>query len=136
MNQRVDHIGIAVKDMAAEVSKYTQMFGIEPLWVRDFAERSVRIAVMQLGEIQLHLLAPLEPGAGPVWEFLRTHGEGVHHIGLQVNDLEQTMATFDNLGMPMPDKIPIAAPGGRRVAFNNPKFTQNVLFELFDTKGR
>jgi methylmalonyl-CoA epimerase len=131
MTQRIDHIGIAVKDVDEALAVYRGVFGLEAATTIIFDEMMVKMAIIPAGEIQIHFLAPTEPGKGPIGEFLAERGEGFHHIGLEVESLEGTLRTFELKNLPVRDKVPIEV-DGFRVAFNEPLGTQNVLFELIE----
>jgi methylmalonyl-CoA/ethylmalonyl-CoA epimerase len=132
--KKIDHIGIAVKNLDETIRIYKEVYGLYPIRVESLNDINVKIAFIPLGELLIELLQPTEPGAGRIGKFLEEKGEGFHHIALRVEDLEQAMKKLDEANIQLRDKEP--RPGGddSRIAFIEPAFTQNVLTELVERK--
>jgi methylmalonyl-CoA/ethylmalonyl-CoA epimerase len=97
---KVDQIGIVVKDMEATMKFYEKMFGIEPFPTVESAVDSARlkIGLFQLGEVQIELIQVLE-GENILSRFLEKRGEGLHHLGFFVEDIEEEVARLEKGGI-------------------------------------
>jgi methylmalonyl-CoA/ethylmalonyl-CoA epimerase len=125
----VDHIGIAVTDLEAEVERYRQAFGIEPVHRETVAEQGVEEVMFRVGTSYIQLLRALGPET-PVGRFLAKRGPGVHHVGYRVGDLGATLDRLKELGTPLVDEEPRPGSRGTTVAFVHPKGFGGVLVEL------
>lgn len=124
---KIDHLGIAVKDMAEAKSAYEALgFTIEA--EHDVPTEKVKTAFIAVGESHLELLEPTDPSS-VIAKFLEKRS-GVHHICLLVDDIEKTMAEMKAAGARLLDETPRIGAGGCRVAFIHPKSAQGVLLEL------
>ena len=124
---KIDHLGIAVKDMAEAKSAYEALgFTIEA--EHDVPTEKVKTAFIAVGESHLELLEPTDPSS-VIAKFLEKRS-GVHHICLLVDDIEKTMAEMKAGGAQLLDETPRIGAGGCRVAFIHPKSAQGVLLEL------
>lgn len=131
MIRKIDHIGIVVKNLNDALDMYRRAYGLEAKEIKTYEEVKATIAIIPLGEGEIHLITPTEQGLGVIGRFLEEKGEGIHHIGLRVENIEHTMARLENSDTPCLDKKPMEV-GGLRVAFTNQSFTQNVLYELLE----
>jgi len=97
---KVDQIGIVVKDMEATMKFYEKMFGIEPFPTVESAVDSakLKIGLFQLGEVQIELIQVLE-GENILSKFLEKRGEGLHHLGFFVEDIEKELARLEKGGI-------------------------------------
>lgn len=136
MIKRIDHIAIAVKNIDDTLNMYKRAYGLEAIKIETYEEVKAIIAFIPVGECEIHLLTPTEPGAGMIGQFLEEKGEGIHHIGLRVENIERTMEWLEHINTPCMDKTPVEVGDGSRVAFTDPKFTQNVLYELLEKDER
>ena len=124
---KIDHLGIAVKDMAEAKSAYEALgFTIEA--EHDVPTEKVKTAFIAAGESHLELLEPTDPSS-VIAKFLEKRS-GVHHICLLVDDIEKTMAEMKAAGARLLDETPRIGAGGCRVAFIHPKSAAGVLLEL------
>ena len=124
---KIDHLGIAVKDMAEAKSAYEALgFTIEA--EHDVPTEKVKTAFIAVGESHLELLEPTDPSS-VIAKFLEKRS-GVHHICLLVDDIEKTMAEMKTAGAQLLDETPRIGAGGCRVAFIHPKSAAGVLLEL------
>lgn len=124
---RVAHIGVAVPSIAAALSFYRDVLGLEP-GPAETADGAA-IVSLTLGDVRVELLEPREPGS-PVAKFLTERGPGIHHICYRVPDLEATLARCRAAGYRLVDDAPRSGAGGRRIAFVHPKATAGILLEL------
>lgn len=132
---RLDHIGIAVRDLKAALTPYQQALGLEPERVEEVPTESVQTAFFRLGDTLLELLEPLD-GSGPIAGFLEKRGEGIHHLAVEVPDIEAAMARARVAGIRLLSEEPRPGAGGSRVCFLHPKDLGGVLLELVEQPQR
>ncbi len=125
----VDHVGIAVRDLEAAVDHYRNAFGIEPVHRETVEDQGVEEVLFKVGTSYIQLLAATGPET-PVGKFLAKRGEGVHHIGYRVDDIEEVLAQLKSQGLPLVDEAPRPGSRGTTVAFAHPKGFGGVLVEL------
>ncbi|MBA3945468.1 MAG: methylmalonyl-CoA epimerase [Herpetosiphonaceae bacterium] len=129
MLKRIDHIGIAVNDLERATAFYGATYGVTA-WERiEIPERYMAVAVTRIGDISLELITPTDPQAAFA-NYLAEHGEGVHHIAYEVDDIEASLHTLEGRGIRLVDAH--GRPGIHHtcVAFLHPKATMGVLTEL------
>ena len=134
MLTRIDHIGIACRDLAAQIGFYREVFGLELISEEVNEAQGVREAMLRVAESPaglscVQLLEPLSPET-PVGKFLASRGEGVHHVGYGVFDLVAVLAHLKAEGVPLIDAEPRRGSRGSQVAFVHPKGVGGVLVEL------
>ncbi len=125
----IDHIGIAVLDLAAAVEQYRRAFGIEPSHRETVDAQGVDEVLFAVGTSYIQLLGARGPDT-PVGKFLAKRGEGIHHIAYRVPDVEAALAHLRAEGVALIDEH--GRPGSRNttVAFVHPKAMRGVLVEL------
>ena len=129
--KRIDHVAVVVRDLDTALHFYRDMLGIAPSRVLDFPQEGVRIAFLPLGGAngsEIELLEPINP-AGSVARFLEQRGGGLHHICLEVPDIDRALAELRVAGAQVLDETPRATAEGRGI-FLHPKGTGGVLLEL------
>lgn len=127
---RMDHVGIAVKNLDDAVHVYRDILGFKLEGVHVLAERKVKVALISTGgETQIELLEPLGNDSA-IAKFLESHGEGIHHFAVEVEDIESVLAEFKRKGVTLIDDRPKEGAEGKRIAFVHPKSTKGVLLEL------
>ncbi len=125
----VDHVGIAVSDLEAEVERYRSAFGIEPVHRETVQDQGVEEVLFRVGTSYIQLLRALGRDT-PVGKFLSKRGEGVHHIGYRVSDIHEVLERLKGEGVPLVDEWPRPGSRGTTVAFAHPKGFGGVLVEL------
>ncbi len=125
----LDHVAIAVKDLDRAIATYRDAFGLELAHVEEVPEQKVRAAIFGHGMGRIELICPTSPDTG-VARYLDKRGEGLHHICIEVDDIDAAMAALKEKGAPLIDEAPKPGAGGARVAFIHPKGTHGVLTEL------
>ena len=129
--KRIDHVAIVVRDLDTALRFYRDMLGIAPSRVIDFPQEGVKIAFLPMGGpsgSEIELLEPTDP-AGGVARFLEKRGEGLHHICLEVEDIDEALAELTSAGAAVLDTTPRPTAEGRGI-FLHPKGTGGVLLEL------
>jgi methylmalonyl-CoA epimerase len=125
----VDHIGIAVEDLAEAVERYRRVFALEPVHREVVESQGVEEVLFAVGESYVQLLGALGPDT-PVGRFLAERGPGVHHIAYRVDDLTAVLEHLRAEGVPLIDEEPRAGARGTQIAFVHPRGTDGVLVEL------
>jgi methylmalonyl-CoA/ethylmalonyl-CoA epimerase len=136
---RIDHVGIACRDLDRAIGLYQATFGLEVASLEVNEEQGVREAMMQvgagragLGELgvgYVQLLEPLAPDT-PVGKFLARRGEGLHHVGYGVADVRQALTAIGGTGIRLIDERPRHGSMGASIAFLHPADLGGVLTEL------
>ena len=129
--KRIDHVAVVVRDLETALHFYRDMLGIVPSRVLDFSQEGVRIAFLPLGGAngsEIELLEPTNP-EGSVARFLEQRGGGLHHICLEVPDIDRTLGELRAAGAQVLDETPRSTAEGRGI-FLHPKGTGGVLLEL------
>jgi methylmalonyl-CoA/ethylmalonyl-CoA epimerase len=126
---RVDHIGIAVKDLNSSQAFYEEILGLRFHDREEVLEQAVTVAMGEAGETHIELLEPLNDQS-PIAKFLAKRGEGIHHMALHVDNLDLALAELKASGARLIDETPRLGAGGKRIAFVHPKSTSGVLLEL------
>lgn len=128
----VDHLGIAVRSLEASLRFYRDALGLKAEGPEEVAAEGVRISFLQAGETRIELLEPLGP-ASTVAKFLDKRGEGIHHVCLRVERLDETLAGLRARGVEIIAPAPRIGAGGRRIAFIHPRSAGGVLVELVES---
>ena len=129
LTKKINHIGIAVKNIEASVPFYRDVLGMAYEGSEEVAEQKVRVAFLTVGESRIELLEPTSPDS-PVSKFLEKNGEGTHHIAYEVADLEGALSDLRAAGVKLIDQTPRCGAHGTLIAFLHPKATGGVLTEL------
>jgi methylmalonyl-CoA/ethylmalonyl-CoA epimerase len=125
----LDHVAIAVKDLDKAIAHYRDVLGLELAEIEEVPEQQVRTAIFGHGSGRVELICPTSPDTS-VAKFLEKRGEGMHHICIEVEDIEASMAALREKGAPLIDQTPKPGAGGAKVAFVHPKGNHGVLVEL------
>ncbi|TEB06863.1 putative lyase [Pelotomaculum schinkii] len=129
MIKKIDHIGIAVKDLAATLAFYEGMLGLKSVETEVVEDQKVKVAFLPTGDSEVELLESTSPD-GAIAKFIEKNGEGIQHIAFRVENLEQRLAELKEKGVRLIDQKPRRGAGGANIAFLHPKSTFGVLIEL------
>jgi methylmalonyl-CoA epimerase len=129
--KKIDHIGIVVKDIEAALRVYRDALGLELVKTEFVPEQEVKIAFLPTGDSEIELVQPTTNDSG-VARYLARRGEGVHHICLEVDDIEAALAGCVARGMALIDDTPRIGSGGQKFAFVHPKSAHGVLVEFYE----
>jgi len=127
--QKIEHIGIAVKDAQAAIDTFTQLMDAEPYKTEAVESEGVRTIFFELGPNKLELLEATTPES-PIAKFIEKRGEGIHHIALAVADIDKELKRLQAKGFRLINEQPKAGADNKRIAFLHPKGTNGVLVEL------
>ena len=128
---RLDHVGIAVTDLAAARALYERVLGLEVTHEEVIEDQGVHELLLRAGDAFVQLLSTRDPDS-PVGRFLARRGEGVHHVGYAVPDVAAAVAELRAQGFEVIDPAPRVGSGGTTIAFLHPKSMQGVLVELVE----
>ena len=128
---RLDHVGIAVTDLAAARALYEGVLGLEVAHEEVIEDQGVHELLLRTGDAYIQLLSTRDPDS-PVGRFLARRGEGVHHVGYAVPDVAAAVAELRAQGFEVIDPAPRVGSGGTTIAFLHPKSMQGVLVELVE----
>lgn len=129
MIEGLDHIGIAVDSLEDALGFYVRRLGLQLQSIETVSNQGVKMAFLQLGDSSIELLEPTD-ASSPVARFLETRGPGMHHICLEVEDIEQMLESLSRRGVELVDKEPRRGGHGKLVAFLHPRSAGGVLVEL------
>jgi LAO/AO transport system kinase len=125
----LDHVGIAVRRIEDRLGLYRDVLGLDLAGIEEVRGERVRAAILPAGGTRIELLEPLTEDS-PIARFLRSHGEGVHHICFEVGDLEGMVDRFKRAGAAPAGTPGTPGAGGSRIAFIHPRGAGGVLIEL------
>ena len=134
MIEKIDHIGIVVRDLNNALRTYEEVFGVKVVKKEQLNTMNVEIAFVKVGEVLIELLEPKGAGAGMIGDFLEQNGEGFHHIAMRVGDIKQSMERVKHFNMQMQSDEPLQGADESSIVFIEPKCTQNVFTELVERK--
>ncbi|MFZ3100694.1 MAG: methylmalonyl-CoA epimerase [Desulfitobacteriaceae bacterium] len=129
---KVDHIGIAVGNLAEAIKLY-ETLGLSCTHRETIVEQKVNTATLPLSETKLELLEPTDANSS-VGKFLATKGGGLHHIAIEVENIEEKLLELKNQGLHLIDETPRQGVAGSRIAFLHPKSTSGTLIELVQVR--
>lgn len=130
MIKRIDHIGIAVNSIEDAVRLYTDVLGLKVKEIEIVADQKVKTAIIPVGETKIELIESTDP-EGAIAKFIEKRGEGLHHLALEVSDIEAALETLVKKEMPLIDEKPRKGVENARIAFLHPKGTK-ILLELVE----
>ncbi len=133
MPKRIDHIAIIVRNIEQALSFYRDTLDIVPSEIKEVPTEQVRIAFLPMGGpggSEIELIEPITPDSS-LMKFLEKRGEGLHHICLEVDNIDTALQEMQEKGAPVLDKQPRIAAEGRAI-FLHPKGTNGVLLELLE----
>jgi methylmalonyl-CoA/ethylmalonyl-CoA epimerase len=128
---RIDHIGVAVRDLDSAMELYRDRFGMREQHRETIEAFDVEAVLLEIGDGHVELLRPLSPEGG-VGRFLERNGPGLHHVAYQTSDIDTALEQVRAAGLQLIDEQPRAGIRGSRVAFLHPKATGGVLTELVE----
>jgi len=126
---RIDHIGIAVKDVKGTSKFYKDVFDCQTSEEMEIPERKLRIACTEISGVKLEFLMPTDKES-VVAKFIEKRGEGIHHICFEVDDIEKSVSELKSKGVEFVDEKPRSGVEGKKIIFLQPKSAYGVLIEL------
>ena len=126
---KINHVAIVVQNIDAALNFWEQTFGLELDHVEEVPSQKSKVAFLPLGESEIELVQPTTSDSG-LANFLEKRGEGMHHICIEVEDIDAALAELKSKGVRLINEIPEELPG-RKMAFIHPKAANGVLVELY-----
>lgn len=126
---KINHIGIATKNLKEALEFYADALGMK---VEDFEtvdEQKVTVAFIPCGESRLEIMESTDPN-GPVGKFIEKNGPGIHHVAIEVDDIDEALKILKDKEVRLIDEVPRIGAGGSKIAFIHPKSTKGVLLEI------
>jgi len=127
--RKIEHIGIAVKDLAVSNLLFEKLFGAAAYKQEEVASEGVRTSFFLNGPNKIELLEATNPES-PIAKFIEKKGEGIHHIAFDVEDIVTEIARLKAEGFVVLNETPKKGADNKMVAFLHPKTTNGVLIEL------
>ncbi len=134
MISQIDHLGIAVRSIDDAIVLYRDILGLKFEGIETVPDGMSRVAFLKCGEVAIELLEPTRPDT-PIGKFLEKRGEGIHHICLRVDNIEEARQKMAEGGLQLLDKEPRPGAHNTLVSFFHPKSTRGVLLEIASHQG-
>lgn len=131
----IEHIGIAVSNLQDAVEFYEKTFGLECYGIEEVPDQKVRTAFFKVGQTKIELLESTDP-EGPIGKFIVKKGEGLHHIALAVENIEEKLKIAAENGVRLIDEKPRKGAEGLDIAFIHPKSSSGVLIEICENRKK
>lgn len=132
---RIDHVAVVVDDIESALEFWRDGLGLEVTHVEDVPDMHSIVAFLSTGDSELELVKPTDDDSG-IARYLKKRGTSMHHICLEVDDIEYFIQRMHELDIRMINDDPIVGTGGKLIAFIHPKSTQGVLVELYEITGQ
>jgi methylmalonyl-CoA/ethylmalonyl-CoA epimerase len=129
---KINHLGIATRGIDEALGFWSDALGLESVHTEVVEDQKVRVAMLPLGESRIELLEPTSDDS-PISKFLDKRGGGIHHIAVEVEDIEASLKKLKEKGMRLIDEQPRIGAEGCLVAFVHPSSANGVLLELVQT---
>ena len=129
MITKINHVGIAANSIDSTLKLYTEVLGLSVKDIEVNEVRKTRIAILPVGESKIELLESTD-SEGTIAKHIEKFGEGLHHIALEVTDIEDALKKLSEQGIPLIDEKPRKGIENTKIAFLHPKGTGRVLLEL------
>ena len=127
--KKIEHIGIAVKDLDVSNKVFASLFGQEHYKIETVESEHVKTSFFKSGPNKIELLQATD-GNSPIAKFIEKRGEGIHHIAFAVEDIKKEMKRLTKEGFEFINKTPKKGADNKLIAFLHPKSTNGVLIEL------
>jgi methylmalonyl-CoA/ethylmalonyl-CoA epimerase len=126
----VNHIAVVVEDIQQALSFWRGGLGLQVSHIEDMPEEHSRVAFLPLGDCEIELVQPIGGESG-LSRFLHKRGPGMHHLCLEVDDLQGTLASLQTQGIELIHESPLTGRDGTQYAFIHPRAAGGVLVELY-----
>ena len=127
--ERLEHIGIAVKDIKAANTLFSTLLGRSAYKVEEVESEGVRTSFFEISGLKIELLEATRPDS-PIAKFIEKRGEGIHHLAFEVENIEQSLQDYRSKGFELINQQPKKGADNKQIAFLHPKSTNGVLVEL------
>ena len=135
MLSRIDHIGIAVRDLDEAIRIYERRLGLQSTRRERLEREGIEVAMIPIGESRIELITPLRPDS-KVEKFLQDRGEAVHHVAYATDDVGASLSHAGAAGAELLDEAARPGAHGTRIGFVHPKSVCGVLTEFVEADGQ
>ena len=135
MLTRVNHVGIVVSDLDRELRRYEQPIGAKPAVVKVAMGGKLRVAFIPVGDGEIELLQPVDQDIS-FGQFLKAHGQGIHHVALETDDIESEIERMKKEGVAFDAERPRVGAHDVKIIFTKPETTGGVPVELCESKKK
>lgn len=132
--KKLEHIGIAVKDLDAANALFAKLFGKPHYKIEEVEKEGVRTSFFDLGNVKIELVAATRPDSA-IAKFIEKRGEGLHHLAFESEGIESEMSELKSKEFVLLSEKPFPGADNKNVAFIHPKTTNHVLVELCQEKN-
>ncbi len=129
----IEHIGIAVSNLKEAIDFYENVLGLKCYAIEEVTDQKVKTAFFKIGDTKIELLESTEPD-GPISKFIEKKGQGIHHIALAVDNVNESLTEVESKGVTLIDKQARQGAENLKIGFLHPKSTQGVLIEFCGNK--
>ncbi|HNJ63677.1 MAG TPA: methylmalonyl-CoA epimerase [Saprospiraceae bacterium] len=127
--EKLEHIGIAVKDLAVSNQLFEKILGAPHYKIEEVTSEYVNTSFFKIGETKIELLEATHPDSA-IAKFIEKKGEGIHHLAFEVSDIHEAMQRMEEQGFTLLNKTPKRGADNKLICFLHPKTTNGVLIEL------
>lgn len=127
--KKINHVAIVVENIDSALAFWRDQLGLTLDHIEDVPSQASKVAFLPVGEGEVELVEPTDPESG-LAKYLEKRGEGMHHLCVEVDDIESVLSSLNAKGVRLINMEPVDLPG-RRMAFIHPKSTNGVLLELY-----
>jgi len=127
--EKLEHIGIAVKNIGAANELFASLLGREHYKVEEVASEGVKTSFFDIGGLKIELLEAKDADS-PIAKFIEKRGEGIHHLAFEVSDLKESIREYQDKGFQLINPQPKRGADNKLIVFLHPKSTNGVLIEL------
>ena len=128
MIKRINHVGVIVHNLEDTLKIYESIFNLKPTTVKTAMEGKARFALLPVGDSNIELIQPLDPNL-PLSEYLRSHGQGIHHVCLGTDNIESEVDRMKKEGVAFAAESTKVGPYGAKIIFTKPE-TTDIIVEL------
>ncbi len=132
MIKKINHIGIAVNSIEEVIKLYTDVLGLKVKEIEIVEDQKVKTAIIPVGESKIELIESTD-AEGPIAKYIERRGEGLHHLALEVSDIQGALETLVKKEVPLVDEKPRKGVENTRIAFLHPK-GMKALIELVEPR--
>jgi methylmalonyl-CoA/ethylmalonyl-CoA epimerase len=127
--EKLEHIGIAVKNIDTANRLFANLLGREPYKVEEVESEGVRTSFFEISGVKIELLEATRDDS-PIAKFIEKRGEGIHHLAFEVKNMEQSLELYQQKGFDLINPVPKKGADNKMICFLHPRSTQGVLIEL------
>ena len=132
--KRIDHIALIVQDIQGALSLWRDTLGLEVSEIKHLPGEAAQVAFLPVGGSEVELVKPTTGDSG-LAKYLDKYGPGMHHVCLEVDDIQGMLDKLKEQGIRLVDETPKTGDHGKKFAFIHPKATFGVLVELYEYPG-